>query len=180
MPKIYTVVTMIQYDYDFSVESTKHGAFFNRDNALAKLKEVVEKHKNSIANHIEKYSNKEEYYDEDAGAYTETEDYDNNYWCCYYGTRDHRVVHQVTIEEFDIEDELPNKVTYGGENKKKCVLTLCSDDDNPAMVFANLTPKQIKMIEKDLAGELNAEFTFTTIDGQTFESGIVDKITILD
>lgn len=104
MKKVYVVTTLSKYDYDFSVITLKHGAFLNHSNALKKLLEVVEEFKKVNAGKLNTYSDNFEHPDEKSGVLVITEDFENGYWCCTYGTGDDYECHQICISEFDIED----------------------------------------------------------------------------
>ncbi len=102
--KFFTVSTLSKIDYDFSVETLKHGAFVSFDAALVRLKEVVEKFKAKHQDDFETYSDEEEYPDEDSGALVVTEDYEAGYWCCHFGFEEHYENHQICIDEWEVEE----------------------------------------------------------------------------
>lgn len=120
MKKIYVVTTQSQCDYDFSVTTLKHGAFFDPQNALNRLIEVVKTFKSNHEYEFNKYSNKECYVDELNGALVETEDFENGYWSCSFGFQDDHQCHSICIDEFNVEDELtfePNDMNYNVEDE---------------------------------------------------------------
>ena len=102
--KFYTVTTQSKFDYTFSVETEKHGAFMNFDAALNKLKEVVEKFKKEYKEEFKEYSNSEYYEDENDGALTVCEDYETGYWFCGFGFEEHHEEHQICIDEWEVEE----------------------------------------------------------------------------
>lgn len=101
--KIFTVTTQSKFDYDFSVETIKHGAFTSFKAALARLKDVVEDFKTAHKEDFEEYSDKENYEDEDSGALVIYEDFDKGYWGCHYGCQEHYESHQICIDEWEVE-----------------------------------------------------------------------------
>ena len=103
-PQVYAVTTLSQDDYDFSVTMLKHGAFEKRENALARLKEVVAKFKENYQNEFEKYSNEDDYPNEESGALVIEDDIEQlGYWRCSFGFEEHHQTHQITIEEWEME-----------------------------------------------------------------------------
>ena len=101
--KIYTVTTLSKADYDFSVEMLKHGAFESFDKAVEKLKSVVKDFKQRYVKIFEKYSNIENYPDEESGAWTETIDFDAGYWHVSFGYDEHYESHHICVDEYKIE-----------------------------------------------------------------------------
>ena len=101
--KIYTVTTMSKRDYDFSVETIKHGAFFEKENALARLLKEVKKFKSAHKSEKKEYTNKDYYEDEENGAWTEYENFVDGYWCVEFGFEEHHECHQICIDEFDLD-----------------------------------------------------------------------------
>lgn len=176
--KIYTVTKMSKIDYDFSVTTTTHGAFLNFDNAVKRLKEVVEKFKKSIKNDIEKYSNIDIYPDEENGLYTEDEEIDekfnDGYWECHFGCQEHYEFHCIAIDEYEIEDA--DESDEINETKSKYQITILKGTEDEEQLFAYLTPSEVEKIDMDIMGDYNAEFKITTEDGQTIEIGIIDEI----
>lgn len=102
--KIYTVSTLSKIDYDFSVETLKHGAFKSLDAALVRLKEVVEAFKVKHQDDFEEYSDRENYEDEDSGALMIYENFNEGWWVCHYGFEEHYEKHQIYIEEWEVEE----------------------------------------------------------------------------
>lgn len=102
--KFFTVTTMSKYDYTFSVETEKHGAFTSFDAALKRLKEVVEKFKENYKDEFEEYSDSELYEDENDGALTIYEDYETGYWSCGFGFEERHESHQICIDEWEAEE----------------------------------------------------------------------------
>lgn len=102
---IYVVSSMSKYDYDFSVETQKHGCFrpTSRDKAITKAREVFESMMNEFDEEIKKYGNKEEYPDEDFGA-LHIEAYDEyGYYQISFGAREHYECHSVYVDEYELE-----------------------------------------------------------------------------
>lgn len=101
--KIYTVTTQSQYDYDFSVATMQHGAFFYKDNALRQLTQQIKKFKEAHKDDKKEYSNKDIYPEECDGAWTEYSDFANGYWCVGFGFEQHHECHQICIDEFELD-----------------------------------------------------------------------------
>lgn len=101
--KIFTVTTQSKFDYDFSVETIKHGAFTSFEAALERLKDVVEDFKMAHKKPFDRYSDKEYYPDEESGCLVIYEDYENGYWGCHYGYEEHYECHQICIDEWEVE-----------------------------------------------------------------------------
>ena len=78
--RVYTVERMDKYDYDFSVEIKKYGAFRDRNNALKKAKEVYHSMCGEYEDDIERYSDKDVYIDEDVGGLYVIEDNEFGYY----------------------------------------------------------------------------------------------------
>jgi hypothetical protein len=100
--KVYTVTTQSKYDYDFSVVTLKHGAFFNKENALKQLLQEIKKFKTQHKDDKKEYTNKEYYQDESDGAWTECTDLAHGYWCVDFGFEERHECHQICIDEFDL------------------------------------------------------------------------------
>ena len=102
---IYVVSSMSKYDYDFSVETQKHGCFrpASRDKAIAKAREVFKYLKNTCKEEIEEYSNEEEYPDEDSGALYIEEDDEAGYYQISFGTEENHECHCVYVDEYELE-----------------------------------------------------------------------------
>jgi len=60
--------------------------------------------------------------------------------------------------------------------KEKYILTISVGDDVAEVRHAMLSPEQVDMIKKDVAGELNRQFEIEDITGEKIESGIIDNI----
>lgn len=88
--ELYAVIKQSKYDYDFSVDSTNHGIFVNKMEAIHKAKAVFESLKEEDDNELE---NLEYYIDEEIGHFEMSfgyeEDYEN---------------HLVTVEVFKLSD----------------------------------------------------------------------------
>ena len=102
--KVYTVERMDKYDYDFSVEIKKYGAFRDRNNALKKAKEVYHSMCGEYEDDIECYSNKDVYIDEDVGGLYVIEDNEFGYYQISYGAGENYEAHSVAVEEWEMED----------------------------------------------------------------------------
>ena len=101
--KIYVVTTQSQYDYDFSVATLKHGAFFYHENALRQLLQQIKKFKTAHKDDKKEYTNKELYREEGDGAWTEFSDLEHGYWCVSFGFEEHHECHQICIDEFELD-----------------------------------------------------------------------------
>ena len=102
--KIYTVERMDKYDYDFSVEIKKYGAFRDRNNALKKAKEVYYSMYGEDEDDIEHYSDKDVYIDEDVGGLYVIEDNEFGYYQISFGADENYEAHSVAVEEWEMED----------------------------------------------------------------------------
>lgn len=102
--KIYTVERMDKYDYDFSVEIKKYGAFRDRNNALKKAKEVYHSMCSEYEDDIERYSDKDIYIDEDVGGLYVIKDNEFGYYQISYGADENYEAHSVAVEEWEMED----------------------------------------------------------------------------
>ncbi len=103
--KIYTVERMDKYDYDFSVEITKHGCFTDKEKALQKAKQVYESTCGEYEDEMARYSDKDEYPDVDAGGLNIEEDPEYGYYGISFGYDEHYEFHGVAVEEWELEDE---------------------------------------------------------------------------
>lgn len=103
--KIYTVERMDKYDYDFSVEISKHGCFTNKEKAVQKAKQVYESMCGTYEDEMVKYSDEDCYEDEASGKLYVEEDAENGYYCIAFGFEDDYECHSVAVEEWDLEDE---------------------------------------------------------------------------
>lgn len=99
--KVYTVQYQDKCDYDFSVEMTNHGCFRNKEDAIDALKKVVATIKKDNADDMERYSDEEEYPDEDNGAlYIEEED---DFFNMSFGYQEYHESHTVWIDEWEVK-----------------------------------------------------------------------------
>lgn len=103
--KIYTVEKMDKYDYDFSVEISKHGCFTNKEKAIQKAKQVYESMCGEYEDEMVKYSDEDCYEDEASGKLYTEEDAKNGYYCIAFGFEDDYECHSVAVEEWELEDE---------------------------------------------------------------------------
>ena len=92
--KIYTVTITSRSDYDFSVTMTKHGAFRNYIDAVIRLMEVVRK---SIDSYWQSAKSK-------GYALEIMDDCENGYWKCWFGEDEDYELHQICIDEYEIEE----------------------------------------------------------------------------
>ena len=102
--KIYTVTTTEKIDYDFTMNCYKNGAFKKFKNALKKWCNEVEKFKIIHKQDIMKYSNKEEYPDEESGGIFMLQDDEDGYFVCGYGFQEDHQVYVICIDEWKVED----------------------------------------------------------------------------
>ena len=103
--KIYTVERMDKFDYDFSVEISKHGCFTNKEKAVQKAKQVYESMCGTYEDEMAKYSDEDCYEDEASGKLYIEEDAENGYYCIAFGFEEDYECHSVAVEEWDLEDE---------------------------------------------------------------------------
>lgn len=103
--KIYTVERMDKYDYDFSVEITKHGCFTDKEKALQKAKQAYESMCGEYEDEMARYSDKDEYPDVDAGGLNIEEDPEYGYYGISFGYDEHYEFHSVAVEEWELDDE---------------------------------------------------------------------------
>ena len=54
--KVYNVMSMSQFDYDFSTLTCQKGCYFKKEDAIKRKKEVIEELKNDCAEEIERYA----------------------------------------------------------------------------------------------------------------------------
>lgn len=102
--KIYTVERMDKYDYDFSVELKKCGAFEDRKKAIRKAKEVFDSMCGEYEDEMLRYSDKDEYIDEDEGALHVIKDAVFGYYKISFGAEENYEVHSVAVEEWEVEE----------------------------------------------------------------------------
>lgn len=102
--KIYTVERIDKYDYDFSVEISKHGCFTNKEKAVQKAKLVYESMCGAYKDEMIKYSDEVCYEDEASGKLYVEEDAENGYYCIAFGFEEHYECHNVAVEEWELEE----------------------------------------------------------------------------
>ena len=102
--QIYTVQGMNKIDYDFSVEITNLGCFFNKAKALQRAAEEFAKLKMRHTDDIERYSDKEDYPSVDDGGINIEEDTENGYYLMSFGYEEWYEVHTVSIDEWTVEE----------------------------------------------------------------------------
>ena len=101
--KIYTVQSLNKYDYDFSVELGRHGAFEDKDEAIEVAREEFKKLKLSLAKEIVLYSDKHEYPDEDSGGLYMEEDHERGYFCISFGYEEDYERHSIAVDEWELD-----------------------------------------------------------------------------
>ena len=118
---IYTVETTDKINYDRSFEQRKVGCCYNKKKAIEIAKAEFEKVKEIYADEIKKYSNKELYPEDvwDSGALWIEEDGNSGYYCISYGAGDNCESHQVSVEDWPIEDEMSEMDAYDIHRKCK-------------------------------------------------------------
>lgn len=99
--KIYNVMSMSKFDYDFSTLTYQEGCYFKREDAIKRKEDVIESLKKDWAKEIEKYGDKE-LYPEGDGAALYIED-DEVYFEISYGKNEDQAVHQVWIDELEVQ-----------------------------------------------------------------------------
>lgn len=102
--KVYTVERMDKYDYDFSVELKKYGAFKDRKKAIKKAKEVYESMCGEYEDEMIKYSEEDCYEDVAGGKTYVEEDAENGYYCIAFGFEEDYECHSVAVEEWEMEE----------------------------------------------------------------------------
>ena len=102
--KIYTVERMDKYDYDFSVEIKKYGAFRDRKKALKRAKEIYERMCGEYEDKMLRYSDKDVYSDEYNGSLYVEEDPEYGYYEISFGCDGPYECHSVAVEEWEMED----------------------------------------------------------------------------
>ena len=100
--KVYTVERMDKYDYDFSVEFKKYGAFKDRKKAIKKAKEVYESMCGEYEDKMLIYSD-EDTYGEDFGRLHIVKDHMFGYYKISFGDEDYEC-HSVAVEEWEMEE----------------------------------------------------------------------------
>ena len=99
--KVYNVMSMSKYDYDFSVNLHQLGCYANKKDAISKKEEIATNFTNIFSEEIEMYGDKE-LYPEGDGAALYIED-DEIYFEMSYGNDEHQAVHQVWIDELEVK-----------------------------------------------------------------------------
>lgn len=99
--KVYNVMSMSKYDYDFSVNLHQNGCYANKQDAINQKEKEVAFYKNIFSEEIEKYGDKELYPESD-GAALYIED-DEIYFEMSYGSDEHHAIHQVWIDELEVK-----------------------------------------------------------------------------
>ena len=97
--KVYNVMSMSKFDYDFSTLTCQKGCYFKKEDAIKRKEEVIKNLKNDYAEEIEMYGDKE-LYPEGDGVYIED---DEIYFEMSYGNDENQVVHQVWIDELEVK-----------------------------------------------------------------------------
>lgn len=99
--KVYNVMQMTRYDYDFSVFTYQEGCYFNKQDAIKRKEVVIEEVKSSCTEEIERYSDEDSYPEASDGALY-IENYEI-YFDLEYGFEEDHVVHQVWIDELEVK-----------------------------------------------------------------------------
>ena len=99
--KIYTVERMDKYDYDFSVQLRKYGAYKNRNAATEKAKRIYERMCGEYKDKMLRYADEE---DEASGKPYIEEDAKNGYYCIAFGFEEDYECHSVAVEEWELEE----------------------------------------------------------------------------
>jgi hypothetical protein len=86
--ELYAVVKQSKYDYDFSVESTKHGIYVNKMEAICRVKTVFESLQEPGDEELENLE-----YDIDE---------ENGYFAMSFGYEEDYEIHCVTVEKFEL------------------------------------------------------------------------------
>ena len=102
--KVYTVERMDKYDYDFSVELKKYGAFKDRKKAIRKAKEVYESMCGEYEDDMLRYSDESYCEEEDAGRLHVIKDAVFGYYKISFGAEEDYEVHSVAVEEWEMEE----------------------------------------------------------------------------
>jgi hypothetical protein len=99
--KVYNVMSMSQYDYDFNVNLHQNGCYSNKQDAIKQKEKEVAFYKNIFSEEIEKYGDKELYPEGDVAAlYIED---DEIYFEMSYGSDEYHTIHQVWIDELEVK-----------------------------------------------------------------------------
>lgn len=97
--KVYTVLYQIKYEYDFSIELTRHGCFKNKEDAIASLKKVVAKAKED--EHVSDMDITDDDDNYDSGdLYLEEE---KDFFYMSFGCLEHHEAHTVWIDEWEVK-----------------------------------------------------------------------------
>ena len=102
--KVYTVERMDKFDYDFSVEIKKYGAFRDRKKAIKKAKEVFDSMCGEYEGDMKRYSDKDVYIHEDAGKLYVEKDNVFGYYQISFGADENYEAHSVAVEEWEMEE----------------------------------------------------------------------------
>lgn len=100
--EIYTVQSMDKYDYDFSVEIRKHGAYQNKEDAIEEAKERFKKLKLSLAKELVLYSDDDDYPDEDSGRVQIEADNENGYYRISFGYQEDYECHSIAVDKWKL------------------------------------------------------------------------------
>lgn len=98
--KVYTVERVDQFDYAFSVEMKKYGAFKNRKDAIQKAKEVFDSMCSEYEDKMFIYSD-EDTYGEGFGRLDIVKDHVFGYYKISFGDK-HYECHSVAVEEWEM------------------------------------------------------------------------------
>ena len=129
--KIYLVQEFSREDYDFSTEIKNHGAYVNRDEAVARAKEVFEDLKQRYADEIDRHTRKE--YEDDEDWDEDYEEFDEDGEVEFY-TDDDRGLYELKFgseEDFELHNVKIETIKLGNEAyviHRKCKRELLSDD----------------------------------------------------
>lgn len=102
--KVYTVERMDKFDYDFSVEIKKYGAFRDRKKAIKRAKEVFDSMCGEYEDDMKRYSDKDVYINEDAGKLYVEKDNVFGYYQISFGADENYEAHSVAVEEWEMEE----------------------------------------------------------------------------
>ena len=102
--KVYTILYMIQDEYDGSVDLKKLGCFANKEKATKHAKLAFSVMRRRYANEINEYSDYEKYTEECEGALYMEADEENGYYCVAFGRLERRETHIISTEEWEVEE----------------------------------------------------------------------------
>lgn len=103
--KIYTVEKLSKYDYDFSVEITKHGCYADKAKALERAKLEYENMCAMYEDEMARYSDEDCYEDAASGKLRVEEDAENGYYLIAFGLEKDYQCHSVAVEEWELDDQ---------------------------------------------------------------------------